>query len=136
MVLCCATVPHASVGIIEAFGKFVGLARPGFNCLNCCCGQTIAGYVSLKVQQLDVSCETKTNDNVFVNIVVSVQYQVLQENIYEAYYKLTNPRAQITSYVFDVVRAEVPKLELDRVFDTKDEIARAVKAELQKVFVS
>jgi len=87
----------------------------------------------LKVQQLDVSCETKTNDNVFVNIVVSVQYQVLQENIYEAYYKLTNPRAQITSYVFDVVRAEVPKLELDRVFDTKDEIARAVKAELQKV---
>lgn len=120
------------MAIIETCGKFSFIAHPGFNCLNCCCGQSVAGTLSLRVQQLDVKCETKTKDNVFVNIMISVQYQVQKDAIYEAYYKLTNSRQQITSYVFDEVRAAVPNLNLDDVFTEKESIARSIKEQLSK----
>lgn len=86
----------------------------------------------MRIQQLDVSVETKTRDNVFVNIVVSVQYQVLKENVYDAFYKLTDSTSQIRSYVFDVVRSTVPKMNLDDVFTSKEEIAMDIKNELTK----
>ena len=92
----------------------------------------IASRVNLRIQQLDVIIETKTKDNVFVKMKVSVQFKVLQERVYEAFYKLEYPHDQITSYVFDVVRAEVPKLNLDDVFERKDDIAIAVKRELNE----
>ncbi|KAI9119208.1 hypothetical protein K1719_009883 [Acacia pycnantha] len=92
----------------------------------------IAGRLSLRVQQLDVRCETKTKDNVFVNVVASVQYRALAEKASDAFYRLTNTREQIQSYVFDVIRASVPKLELYSVFEQKNEIARAVEEELAK----
>jgi regulator of protease activity HflC (stomatin/prohibitin superfamily) len=91
----------------------------------------ISGRVSLKIQQLDVIVETKTLDDVFVKLKVSVQYVVIRDKVYEAFYKLEYPHEQITSYVFDVVRAEVPKMKLDDVFVKKDDIAIAVKGELQ-----
>ena len=86
--------------------------------------------MSLKIQQLDVIVETKTLDDVFVRLKISVQYKVVREKVYEAFYKLDYPHEQITSYVFDVVRAEVPKMKLDDVFVKKDDIAIAVKTEL------
>ena len=91
----------------------------------------IVTRVGLKIQQLDVIVETKTLDDVFVKLKVSVQYVVIKDKVYEAFYKLEYPHDQITSYVFDVVRAEVPKMKLDDVFVKKDDIAIAVKAELQ-----
>lgn len=91
----------------------------------------ISGRVNLKIQQLDVIVETKTLDDVFVKLKVSVQFVVIREKVYEAFYKLEYPHDQITSYVFDVVRAEVPKMKLDDVFVKKDDIAIAVKGELQ-----
>ena len=93
---------------------------------------TIAGKVSLKVQQLDVNVETKTLDDVFVRLKVSVQFKILRESIYEAFYQLENPFEQINAYVFDVVRAEVPKMKLDDVFVRKDDIAVAIKRELEE----
>ncbi|CAL8463935.1 g3470 [Coccomyxa elongata] len=132
MGLCYSCVDNASVEVIERFGKFHRIAQPGYNCVCCCVGESVAGSLSLRVQQLDVRCETKTKDNVFVNVVVSVQYQVEKENLYSAFYKLTDSRSQITSYVFDVVRATVPKILLDDVFTTKEEIAHSVKEELTK----
>jgi regulator of protease activity HflC (stomatin/prohibitin superfamily) len=90
----------------------------------------IAGKLSLKIQQLDVIIETKTLDDVFVRLKVSVQYRVIKSKVYDAFYQLDYPHEQITSYVFDVVRAEVPKMKLDDVFVKKDDIALAVKAEL------
>jgi len=83
--------------------------------------------LSLKIQQLDVIVETKTLDDVFVKIKVSVQYKVIKDKVYDAFYKLDYPHDQITSYVFDVVRAEVPKMKLDDVFVKKDDVAIAVK---------
>ncbi len=91
----------------------------------------ISGRVSLKIQQLDVIVETKTLDDVFVKLKVSVQYVIIRSKVYEAFYILDFPHEQITSYVFDVVRAEVPKMKLDDVFVKKDDIAIAVKSELQ-----
>jgi len=82
------------------------------------------------VQQLDVRVETKTLDNVFITTVVSIQYQVLQEKAYEAFYELTNPTQQITAHVYDVVRSQLPTLELDSVFEAKEELAMAVKNSL------
>jgi len=83
--------------------------------------------MSYRVQQLDVRVETKTLDNVFITAVVSIQYQVLQEKVYEAFYALTDPSRQITAHVFDVLRAELPNLELDSVFEAKEDLALSVK---------
>ncbi|KAK9808140.1 hypothetical protein WJX73_001299 [Symbiochloris irregularis] len=132
MGLCFSCIDNAQVGVVEKFGKYQRIAHPGFNCVCCCIGEAVAGTLSLRIQQLDVRCETKTKDNVFVNVVVSVQYQVVRDNLYDAFYKLTDSRSQITSYVFDVVRSTVPKIYLDDVFTTKEEIAHDVKEELTK----
>ena len=86
----------------------------------------------MRIQQLDVVVETKTKDDVFVKLKVSVQFKVIKEKVYDAFYKLDNPGDQITSFIFDVVRAEVPKLILDDVFLKKDDVAIAVKSELQE----
>ncbi len=92
----------------------------------------VAGELSLKIRQLDVEVETKTKDDVFLRVNISVQHQIIRDSIYEAFYKLTNSRDQITSYVFDTVRAQVPTMKLDDVFVKKDEIAIAIKRELEK----
>lgn len=123
------TVKQQTAAIIERFGKFHSIRHSGLQIKVPLIDQ-ISGRLSLKIQQLDVIIETKTLDDVFVRLKVSVQYKVIGEKVYEAYYKLDYPHEQITSYVFDVVRAEVPKMKLDDVFVKKDDIAIAVKAEL------
>ena len=126
------TVEQQSAVLVHRFGKFLFIARPGLN-FKIPLIDSVAGTVKLRVQQLDVQIETKTEDNVFVKVTVSVQYFVVPEKIYEAFYKLEDPHKQITSFVFDVVRARVPKIKLDDVFEKKDEIADAVKSELAHV---
>lgn len=122
-------VKQQTAAIIERFGKFQSIKQSGLK-LKIPIVDRIAGRLSLKIQQLDVIIETKTLDDVFVKLKVSVQYKVITEKVYDAFYKLDYPHDQITSYVFDVVRAEVPKMKLDDVFVKKDDIALAVKAEL------
>lgn len=124
------TVKQQTAAIVERFGKFHSIRNPGLQ-FKIPVVDKISGKLSLKIQQLDVIVETKTKDDVFTRIKVSVQYQVIKTQVYDAFYKLDNPYSQITSYVFDVVRAEVPKLRLDDVFEKKDDIAIAVKNELQ-----
>ncbi|MEI6462220.1 MAG: SPFH domain-containing protein [bacterium] len=125
------TVKQQTVAIVERFGKFVRVASSGLN-LKMPFVDNIRGYVSLRVQQLDVRAETKTLDNVFVHVVVSVQYYALPEKVYDAFYRLNDPSIQINSYVFDVIRSRVPKINLDDLFEKKDEIAYAVKNELNE----
>jgi len=126
------TIRQATAGVVEFFGKFARVARPGLN-FKWPLVESVVGEINLRVQQLDVKVETKTEDNVFVHVVVSVQYHVLEDKIYEAYYKLSDPQTQLTALVFDVVRARVPKIKLDDVFEKKDDIADAVKAELSEL---
>lgn len=126
------TVEQRTTAIVQRLGKFVREAGPGLN-LKVPFFDKVAGRMNLRVQQLDVKIETKTEDNVFVQMVVAVQFYVLPEKVYDAFYKLDDARRQITSYVFDVVRAQVPKIKLDDVFEKKDEIADIVKAELSQV---
>ncbi|GGD50148.1 SPFH domain-containing protein [Muriicola marianensis] len=123
-------VKQQTAAIIERFGRFQSVRNSGLQ-MKIPLVDRIAGRVSLKITQLDVIVETKTLDDVFVKLKVSVQYVVIRDKVYEAFYKLEYPHEQITSYVFDVVRAEVPKMKLDDVFVKKDDIAIAVKAELQ-----
>ncbi len=123
------TVKQQTAAIVERFGKFHSIRQSGLQ-IKIPLIDRITGRLSLKIQQLDVIIETKTLDDVFVRLKVSVQYKVISEKVYEAYYKLDYPHEQITSYVFDVVRAEVPKMKLDDVFVKKDDIAIAVKSEL------
>jgi len=126
------TVGQQTAAVTQRFGKFVRVATSGLN-FKTPWIDWVAGRINLRVQQLDVKVETKTEDNVFVQFVVSVQYFVVPDKVYEAFYKLDDPTKQITSFVFDVVRARVPKIKLDDVFDKKDEIADAVKGELAQV---
>ncbi|KAL5742259.1 hypothetical protein ACOSP7_028991 [Xanthoceras sorbifolium] len=156
--LCCVKVDQSTVAIRERFGKFDKVLEPGCHCLPWFLGSQLTGNLSLRLQQLDVRCETKTKvffffpfvtlmfifekevgydlfvlqDNVFVNVVASIQYRALTEKANDAFYKLTNPRTQIQAYVFDVIRASVPKLNLDDVFEQKNDIAKAVEEELEK----
>lgn len=129
------TVKQQTAVIIERFGKFLSIRQSGLQ-LKIPLIDRIAGRVNLKIQQLDVIIETKTKDNVFVKLKVSVQFMVVKETVYDAFYKLEYPHDQITSYVFDVVRAEVPKLKLDDVFERKDDIAIAVKRELNEAMTT
>ena len=122
-------VRQQSAAIVERFGKFVSVRHSGLQ-IKIPIIDRVAGRVSLRVQQLDVVVETKTKDDVFVKIKVSVQYKVIKDKVFDAFYKLDFPQDQITSYVFDVVRAEVPKMILDDVFEKKDDVAIAVKSEL------
>lgn len=126
------TVKQQSVAIVERFGKFNKAAPAGLN-FKIPLIDHIAGRLNLRIQQLDVRVETKTKDNVFIFVVVSVQYYVLPAKTVDAFYRLQNPQAQITSFVFDTVRARVPGINLDQVFETKDDIAQAVKAELEQI---
>ncbi|CAA7031887.1 unnamed protein product [Microthlaspi erraticum] len=131
-VLGCVQVDQSTVAIKETFGKFDDVLEPGCHCLPWCLGSQIAGHLSLRVQQLDVRCETKTKDNVFVTVVASIQYRALAQSAQDAFYKLSNTRNQIQAYVFDVIRASVPKLDLDSTFEQKNDIAKTVESELEK----
>ncbi len=126
------TVKQQTIAIVERFGRFKKASKAGLNFKIPLIDQ-IAGRVNLRVQQLDVQVETKTKDNVFVFVIVSVQYFVPAEKAVDAFYKLQNPQEQITAYVFDTVRARVPAVNLDQLFEMKDDIATAVKAELDTV---
>jgi regulator of protease activity HflC (stomatin/prohibitin superfamily) len=126
------TVQQRSVAIVQRLGRFIRETGPGIH-VKIPLLDRVAGRVNLRVQQLDVRIETKSEDNVFVNLTVSVQYFVLPEKVYDAFYRLEDAQRQITSYVFDVVRAQVPRIKLDDVFSHKDDIAETVKVELSHV---
>ncbi|WP_298953423.1 SPFH domain-containing protein [uncultured Nonlabens sp.] len=128
------TVKQQTAAVVERFGKFTSMRQSGLQ-LKIPIIDKIAGRINLKIQQLDVIVETKTKDDVFVRLKISVQFQVRREKVYDAYYRLQNPHDQITAYVFDVVRAEVPKMKLDYVFEKKDDIAIAVKRELNEAMM-
>ena len=128
-------VKQQSAAILERFGKFLTIRQSGLH-FKIPLIDRIAGRISLRILQLDVVVETKTKDDVFVKLKVSVQYKIIQEKVYEAFYKLDYPQDQITSYVFDVVRAVVPKMKLDDVFEKKNEIADAVKGELNDAMIN
>ena len=98
--------------------------------------EQLVGKLSFRVQQLDVKVETKTLDNVFIVAVVSVQYQILRDSVFDAFYALTNPSQQITAHIYDVMRSQLPTLELDAVFEAKEDLALAVKEALTKVMSS
>jgi len=120
-------VKQQTAAVVERFGKFHSIRQSGLQ-FKIPFLDRIAGKLSLKIQQLDV--------DVFVKIKVSVQYKVIKDKVYDAFYKLDYPHDQITSYVFDVVRAEVPKMKLDDVFVKKDNIATAVKSELNDAMIT
>jgi regulator of protease activity HflC (stomatin/prohibitin superfamily) len=123
------TVSTAQVAVITRFGKFRRVADPGLN-WKWPIIDKVAGKVSLRVNQIDLTMETKTKDNVFVTIPISVQNRVRPEKIYDAFYKLTNPMEQIQSYVEQVILGHVPGMTLDEVFASQSGIATAVKQEL------
>ena len=115
--------------VIQRLGKFQRMAGPGFGLIIPFIDAK-TGVINMRVQQLDVDVETKTHDDVFVHLRVSVQFQVMKDKLWDSYYSLDNHRHQIASYIFDDVRAEVPKMELDDVFAKKDDIAVAVRQNL------
>lgn len=129
IVMSVVIVPEKNAKVIQRVGKFKRIAFSGLS-FKIPFIDSVAGSVNLRVQQLDVHVETKTSDNVFVNMQASVQYKVIREKTKESFYSLEDSRRQISSFIFDVIRAEVPKLELDHVFSRKDDIAVAVNKSL------
>ncbi len=119
-------IPERQSWVIQRLGKFNRISQPGFK-LKIPIIESIASKENIKIQQLDVDVETKTLDDVFVILKISVQYRIITSKVYEAFYELDDPHGQIASYIFDEVRAEVPKLSLDDVFGKKDDVALAVR---------
>jgi regulator of protease activity HflC (stomatin/prohibitin superfamily) len=129
------TVKQQTNAIIERFGKFQSVRGAGLQ-LKIPLIDQVSGRISLRITQLDVIVETKTKDDVFVHLKISVQFQILQDKVYDAFYRLQNPHEQITAFMFDVVRAEVPKMILDDVFEKKDDIAHAIQRELKEAMLN
>ncbi len=123
------TVNTAEVAVLTRFGKFLRVAEAGLN-WKAPYLDSVAGVVSLRVNQITLTMETKTKDNVFVTIPISVQNRVRPERVYDAFYKLSDPVAQIKSYVEQVILGHVPGMTLDEVFASQSSIAAAVKQEL------
>jgi len=118
---CMDTVSTGEVAILQSFGKFSRLAEAGFLCV-CYPFESIAGKVSLRVQELKCNLETKTLDNVFVTVHVTVQYQAIREKVYSAFYSLQDLQQQMRAYIFDVVRSSLCQMTLDHAFESKEEI--------------
>jgi len=129
------TVKQQTTAILERFGKFLSIRQAGLQ-LKIPFVDRIVGRVNLKIQQLDVIVETKTKDDVFVQLKISVQFLIRKQKVYDAFYKLQNPHEQITAFIFDTVRAEVPKMKLDDVFEKKDDIALAIQRELKEAMLN
>ena len=127
-------VKQQTAYIIERFGKYNSIRFAGLQ-FKIPFIDRIAARLSLRIQQLDVVVETKTKDDVFVHLKISVQYQILRDKVYDAYYRLQNPHEQLTAYIFDLVRAEIPKMILDDVFEKKDDVAFAVKRDLKEAML-
>ncbi len=125
------TVRTATAGVVERFGKFNRIVRPGLHVLIPYAERVF--FVDLQVKQAQFSVETKTRDNVFVQIPVSVQYQVLDDKIVDAFYRLSMPQKQIESFVFNSILGHVPKLTLDETFEQQSGISVAVKVELDSI---
>lgn len=125
------TVRTSQAGVVERFGKFNRIVRPGLHLLIPYAERVF--FVDLQVQQAQFSVETKTRDNVFVQIPVSVQYQILDANIFDAFYRLSSPKKQIESFVFNSILGHVPKLTLDETFEQQSGISVAVKVELDQI---
>ena len=128
-------VKQQTAAIIERFGKFQSVRHAGLQ-IKIPLVDRIVTRLSLKIQQLDVVVETKTQDDVFVHLKISVQYQIKRDKVYDAFYKLQNPHEQLTAYIFDLVRAEVPKMILDDVFEKKDDIAHAIQRDLKEAMLN
>ena len=124
-------IPERQSWVIQRLGKFNRISLPGLK-FKIPFIEKIASKENLKIQQLDVDVETKTLDDVFVILKISVQYRIISDKVYEAFYELDDPHDQIASYIFDEVRAEVPKLGLDDVFGKKDDIALAVRENISQ----
>lgn len=129
MAFCCACVDSGKLGVVEQFGKYQRTVLPGINCLMWPM-EVMATTVSTRLMELNVECETKTEDDVFVNCVISVQYKVIPEKVRDATYKLSNTHSQIRAYVFDVVRSTLPRMTLDAAFEAKEEISQQVRSQL------
>ncbi|HTR46568.1 MAG TPA: SPFH domain-containing protein, partial [Verrucomicrobiae bacterium] len=123
------TIEQAHAGVVQRLGKFLRVAQPGLN-FKMPYLDVVVANISLQVQQLDVKVETKTKDNVFVQIPIAVQYKVLPDKVYDAFYKLSDPVKQIESFVYNVILGHVPKLTLDETFDQQSQIAIDVKNNL------
>ncbi|MFY9691832.1 MAG: SPFH domain-containing protein [Candidatus Acidiferrales bacterium] len=123
------TIEQAHAGVVQRLGKFLRVAPPGLN-FKTPFIDTVVATLTLQVQQLDVKVETKTKDNVFVQIPISVQYKVTPEKVYDAFYKLSDPIKQIESFVYNVILGHVPKMTLDETFDQQAQIAIDVKTSL------
>jgi regulator of protease activity HflC (stomatin/prohibitin superfamily) len=123
-------VKQQTFAVIERWGKFNRVVGPGLH-VKVPIMDRVAGRVSIRVQELNVSIKTKTNDNVFVDLLIAVQYFVDGEDkVWDAFYRLTNPQAQMESWIFDNVRAKVPGMTLDSVFENKEEIAKEIEDSL------
>ena len=125
------TVRTYTAGVVERFGKFNRIVQPGLHTLVPFAESVY--FVDLQVKQAQFQVETKTRDNVFVQIPVSVQYQILSDKIYDAFYKLSQPQKQIESFVFNSILGHVPKLTLDETFEQQSGISVAVKTELDTI---
>ncbi len=131
---CCQCVRTTEVGILENWGRYEALLDPGLHFF-CWPISDISARLSLRVQQMDILCESKTSDSVFCTLSITIPFRIITEKAYDAFYRLTNPRIQMESYVFDVVRSTVPKLTLDEVFVSKSMIADEVSKRLKDIMV-
>lgn len=126
---CYTCVEQSDVAIVESCGKYKQSAKAGCLCL-VPCKDSVAGVLSLRVQDHNCVVESKTKDNVFVYVKLSIQYSVLPDRVEKAFYTLQAPISQIESYVFNSIRGQIPLVDIDELFSMRSEIAERLKKDV------
>lgn len=126
---CYTCVEQSEIALIESCGKFTIAAKPGCHCL-VPCKDSVAGTVSLRLQEHNCVIESKTRDNVFVNVKITLQYQILPEAVERAFYTLAAPLQQIEAYVFNSIRGKIPQFDIDDLFVERATLATQLKEEV------
>ena len=121
-------VNTSNTGILQTFGRFAGLRKPGFNFYIPFVQKLTP--VSNRLIQKKINLRVKTKDNVFTDLGIDVQYKIKPEDTEKAFFSLDDPEGQMNAFVKNVVRSRVPKLDLDVLFESPDDISQAIEDRL------
>merc|ERR1719499_718929 len=122
-------IPEGNVGVVQRRGAYDGWVEPGL--IWTCPILHSVTPVSIQTKQDMIHTDCKTKDNVTVTVTTAVQYYVERTKVEEAVFIVEDGRAQIRTGVNNVVRSELPALELDEAYENKDQLRKAVLAKIQ-----
>ncbi|KEG07108.1 hypersensitive-induced response protein 1-like [Trypanosoma grayi] len=128
---CCTTVGQSEVAVLETCGRFNTIAGPGCHCVLPWTYK--AGTLSMRLREHHFMIRSKTKDNVFVTLKLTINVQVVPDRVDAAFYGLEEPLSIIQSYVENSVEAKIPLYNLEALFIERGTISQQLKNETDAI---